>query len=490
MMKTQWPRILLALFLTSLLFSGLVDSAAGKTSGTPAASAAAAAPVLQPVAESMSYLPIVSRNYPLFNPFGVELDSITIGGGLNEMTAAGSGWIRRNALLWSSVEPTQGARNWSALSVLDYELSNAAKAGVKTILIIRSTPAWAQAVPGYSCGPIRNDSSLAGFAAFASFMRDVVTRYSAPPFNVQYYEMWNEPDVDPVFVSKDSMYGCWGNTSDDNYGGGYYGEMLKVVYPQIKAANATAQVLIGGLLLDCDPNLPGACADSKPPHFLDGILSAGAGAYFDGVSFHAYDYYQNSLGQYYNANWGASGSSSGPVLLAKAQYLKGVLASYNLRGKYLINTESAILSDSACDAACQQTKAYYVSQVYGASLIAGLRANIWFNAFGWRNSGLLMADRSPYPAYNAYTFAHQKLAGFLSGSEASSYPGVRQYTFNQDNRTLWLLWSLDGTSHSVTLPFTPTGVWRWDAVTNTYKADPLSASVNVDAAPLYVELIR
>ena len=39
--------------------------------------------------------------------------------------------------------------------------------------------------------------------------------------------------------------------NDPYYGGGYYAEMLKIVYPQIKAADPEAQILIGGLLLFC-----------------------------------------------------------------------------------------------------------------------------------------------------------------------------------------------------------------------------------------------
>ena len=42
------------------------------------------------------------------------------------------------------------------------------------------------------------------------------------------------------------------------YGGGYYGEMLKAVYPQIKAVNLQSQVH-GWILLDCD-RLFGGCA--------------------------------------------------------------------------------------------------------------------------------------------------------------------------------------------------------------------------------------
>ena len=71
--------------------------------------------------------------------------------------------------------------------------------------------------------------------------------------------------------------------------------MLKVAYPQIKAADPQAQVLVGGLLLDCDPRPGAGCSltaqNAIPPKFLEGILRNNGGPYFDGVSFHAYDFY-------------------------------------------------------------------------------------------------------------------------------------------------------------------------------------------------------
>ncbi len=105
--------------------------------------------------------------------------------------------------------------------------------------------------------------------------------------------------------------------------------MLKVVYPQIKAANPDAQVLVGGLVQDCDPR-PGASCEivGKPPShckFLEGILHNGGGPFFDGVSFHSYDYYkangdQNCL--YCNPNWLSSWNTTGPVVALKAQYIR------------------------------------------------------------------------------------------------------------------------------------------------------------------------
>jgi hypothetical protein len=165
--------------------------------------------------------------------FGVEMDQITTGGGLDQVAAANTSWVRRNAVVWSSIETTEGKYDWSGMAGLESELQNASIKNISVVLIVRSTPQWARKIAGTgpACGPI----SQAKLPAFGNFMRALVARYSVAPYNVKYWEMWNEPDF-PI-ITGDQIYGCWGDPSDAYYGGGYYAEMLKAVYPQIKAAD-------------------------------------------------------------------------------------------------------------------------------------------------------------------------------------------------------------------------------------------------------------
>lgn len=435
---------------------------------------------------STIYLPLMLRNYPPQTVFGAEMYTLNSSGGLDQMVAADSSWTRRNAVTWSSVETTEGARNWGALSDLETELKNASSKGLKVILIVRSTPEWARKTAGSGsyCGPIRSDK----MAAFGNFMRDLVTRYSAPPYNVKYWELWNEPDIDPSLVLPDSIYGCWGNQADAYYGGGYYAEMLKAAYPQIKAANSQAQVLVGGLLMDCDPRPGAGCAttgsNALPGKFLEGILLNNGAPYFDGVSFHAYDYYLGQLGQYYNPNWQSAWNTTGPVLIAKAQFIKSLLSQYSVSGKFLMNTESAILCDTcSSDTTFETTKAYYVTQAYTTAIVQGLQANIWYNVPGWRNSGLLYPDLSPRPAYTAFQVARGKLQDFtyigeVTAAELGGVSGVRGYKL----KGVWVLWSLDGADHLVTLSSVP--VAAWDAAGNPVTPASL---MNISLNPLYLE---
>jgi hypothetical protein len=107
----------------------------------------------------------------------------------------------------------------------------------------------------------------------------------------------------------------------------------------------------------------------------------------------------------------------------------------------------------------ETTKSYYIAQAYAASIAEGLTTNIWFDVVGsWlRNNGLIKVDASAtLPAYDAYKFAAEKLAGAQYVGTVTSYPGVAGYEFDiGNNQHIWLIWSLDGQTYPIHLPATP-----------------------------------
>ena len=477
------------------------------------------------------YLPLVSNRFPLETVFGVEMDQITTSGGLDQVAMANTTWVRRNGVLWADVEPNEGARNWGKLSGIEQELKDASVNNLQVILVVRKTPVWAQKIsgPAANCGPIISEK----LEAFGNFMYDLVSRYSPPPYNVKYWEIWNEPDVSPelaAFMYGGTIpFGCWGDSTDPYYGGGYYAEMLKAVYPRIKAADPQAQVLVGGLLLDCDPRgSPSICTtvghDDRTPKFLEGILRNNGGAYFDGVGFHVYDYYNGALGQYSLWTWNSAWNTTGSATIAKARFIKEVLGAYNISDKFIMNTETAIVCggfedppgqppcESEPTSPFEQTKAYYLAQVYAAAIAEGLRANIWYSVLGWRNSGMFSSDLTlplktfasefsptaqnsglltssgtPRPAYYAYLFSRSELrdasfVGDIVSADIGGVSGVKGYKFNRGDRTIWLLWSLDGSSHDITFSSAPLAAW--DALGNSVTP---ATSMNVYLKPLYLE---
>jgi hypothetical protein len=472
-----WRSVLLINFL---LFGGvfLVLSIDKKFSPSIKAEASGVNTIFLPLAQNFASLKTI---------FGSEMNPISVSQGLEKMTDAEASWVRRNGVLWSAVEPVQGAGyNWSVLASLEQEFLLARSNGMEVIMIVRGTPEWARVPPyNYACGPI----AASALPAFGDFMYALVQRYSGPPYYVKYWEIWNEPDVDPgLFPHGNFPYGCMGDNSDINYyGGQYYATVLQHVYPSVKAANQQAKVVVGGLLLDCDPITPplsdpeNECIPSK---YLEGILAAGGKDFFDGVSFHAYDYFSLDPNVYPGGIYGNPGWNSGgwystlygdlkPVVVAKAQYIKYLFGLYGVAGKFLINTETSLLCGSTNDPpggpGCEATpdspfeklKAAYVPQTYAAAIAEGLVANIWYSPIGWRNSGLLNEDLTTRPAYEAFMLARDTLKNATLIREINEYTGnlVFGYEFSVGPKKIWVIWTLDGKTQTINLPELPDAAW-------------------------------
>jgi hypothetical protein len=480
-----WLPPLAALMVFNLVTGGLSTTRQVLASGSASAGLASfptggggqTIPAAPNVITPTVYLPIVLKNWPIPNVFGVTVAPMSPGVGLNRVLSTTTEWTRGPFVRWQQVESSPGTRNWAAEATLESELLTAAQNNLSVILGVGQTPTWARKVPGSACGPVAANH----MAEFAAFMRDMVTRYSAPPYNVKYFELWNEPDLDYKVVVGDSPFGCWGDDADPYYGGGYYGQMLAQVVPQMRSVRPGIRVMVGGLLLDCDPVHPPSGKTCQSSKFLEGILRSGGGPFFDGISFHAYDYYGGALGHYGNANWHSTWNSGGPVSRAKLRFIKSVLAAYGITGKFFANTEEALLCDSNCGTVFEQTKADYIAEAYPLAIADGLTANVWYSLSGWRNSGLLDSGNQPLPAYFAYKFSSQELHDAYYKRNVTEFPGLSGAEFDHGGGRVWVLWSSDGGSHLASLPSMPAAIYM---VNGTPISPTMSLTVGIE--PRYV----
>lgn len=236
--------------------------------------------------------------------------------------------------------------------------------------------------------------------------------------------------------------------------------MLKVAYPAIKAANPKAQVLIGGLLLDCDPRYPppNGCLSGK---FFEGILVEGAGPYFDYANFHGYAYWTDQLNDtitynlYFDQNhW--KWYHNGGVLIGKISFLRDMMQSYGIQ-KPIYNTESALLgySDPAWvpPARFYQDQATYVIWQFIRGWAMGLKGTIWFtlDAPGWRYAGLTYWNYQT-PAYQAMSFLTSELDHAVYTGRIYDYPALDGYAFVVIDKRVWVLWSPVQQDVTITLP--------------------------------------
>lgn len=465
--------------ISRLVTAGLVVAFASALLASPANAAPAQqgnGPQNSSALTPRSHVPVVFNNWPLVTVFGVETVNYTAA--QSTLVSTGATWIRRNSLNWSEVEASPGQRTWNA--GLDADLTNISKNGQKALLIIHGTPAWARTIPSSNCSPIKSDQ----LSTFANFVRDAVARYSQAPYNVKYWEVWNEPDG-PATTGLDQPFGCWGNPSDTYFGGGDYANVLKAVSPKIRQADPNARIVLGGLLLDCDPSKPATCGSPylKMALYLEGILRNGGAPHFDVVSFHAYDYFGGGVGQYRSGNWDSQWNTTGPVLIAKARFIRNVLSQFGAGDKQLMNTEVGLLCyqcGASLPASFLTTKAYYVPQAYAAAMAEKLTANVWYSFEGWEGSDL------SGQALDAFKVARNKLGtatyvGEVASGDVGS-AGVKGYKFTSNGKNLWVIWSLDGGAKNVTLPGTPA------AITDALGANqPASASFQLTVKPLYIE---
>ena len=427
------------------------------------------------------YLPLGFNNYPAPpNVFGAEVLQITTNQGVDKMYQAGSNWLRYNGVVWSAVEPTKGNFDWSSVNTLKTQLAAIQDKHLNIVLSVRGTPAWAGEFPDTPCGPIKTSE----LPAFASFMSNLVSQLSVPPYNIKYWEIGNEPDV-PINNIIGDLYGCWGRPGTTNYGGEQFGEMLKVVYPAVKAADPNSKVLVGGLLLDCDPDNPPAGKDCSSSRFLYGVLANGNGAYFDGVSYHAYDYYKPD-GSYYNMNWHTD-MATGPSTIARDNYIKSVLASAGYSNKLLFNTETSLIClgtiYTTCNDTFENTKAAFIAVDYVSAIVNKINVRIWYDVFGaWRYSGLLYDINTPRPAYYAFKTASSELGYATYIRELTQFPGVKGYEFTRGSRTIWFLWANSLNTNPVSFNRAPANVYDT-------QGQPLTPSTNmtVDKSPRYFE---
>lgn len=440
-----------------------------------------------------AYLPFVARNYASEpSMFGVEINEGAVSSTISRAEQAGVSWVRYNGLRWSDVEVEPGTRDWSKVASFEQEIRMLSERGLTPMVIVRSAPQWARKFTNTPCGPIREDA----LDEFASFMAEAVARYSVPPYNVQYWELGNEPDVDPNWVHPDSPFGCWGDEADPYYGGELYGEMLKSVYGPIKEADPGARVVLGGLLLFCDPDDPTpepGTNGCKPATFLEGVLRVGGGDAFDILAYHAYPYWFSGkpiqdwdLTQVY---W----KDRGGLLLGKLDFVQTVMAQYGVSKPIFMNEGGLICyaSDSnhpdCSSGEFRSAQSSYLIKLYARTAANGLIGSAWYtlNGPGWRQGGLLDGDQNPRDSYYALSFMAQLLetsrysrqlaSGTLEGYAFADHVARREYR---------VYWTNNGSKISVSLSA------RTLAVYSRYGQDitPTGGSVSVGFEPIYVEM--
>jgi hypothetical protein len=408
------------------------------------------------------HLPAVMSNR--VTPFGVEegISYLTKPEFLTRTQELGVSWVRLNSRIsWRALQPVEGGPiHWSRLENFEDELRAIREAHLTPIVIIDDNPLWAvvnsrQDGRLTSCAAIKTEY----FDDFASFVRQVVARYSTSEFNVHNWEIGNEPDVDPDLVDVNMGFGCWGNIDDPNYGGAHYGEMLKVVSPQIRAADPAAKIWLGGLLLatplTTDP------ASGHPENFLKGVLESGAGPHFDIVPYHWYASY-GTIEADYDRERSGSWKDWGGGTVGKARYLRNILNSYNLDKPVFLNETAMGCPDNIrpypwCytpDDLFYEVQADHIVRSVVRGLSEQISGIIWYTLDypGWRHTSLVNSEGNPKLVYLAYQHLINKVASASYIGTTNYGSGTEGYAFRRQTDTVQVIWLNTVTSAVIMIP--------------------------------------
>jgi hypothetical protein len=346
------------------------------------------------------------------------------------MHAAGARWTR-SWFSWHSIEPEltdPPTYHWAGT---DARLLSVRQAGLEPIFLLGGNANWASDT---FCGPIYPEHQ----ADFQRFLRDLVGRYSAPPYNIHLWEIYNEPD---------SAFGPQGHCFGAR--GAEYATSLRLAYEAIEETDPTALVLFGGVSYDFFVD-EGGRFDSA---FLDDALTAGAGPYFDILAFHYYPAFED--------RWNAFG----PGVAGKAAYLRSELARYGLDkplalteiGRPTRGPEGDPTSYSEIDTARFAAPALTLART------AGIAPIIWFTAVDKPNEpydyGLLRADLTPESSLRAYRAVLPALQGGAYAGEVGVQGKGRAYRFRHGGQDAIVAWAEDG---AATLSLAVTEAWVVD----------------------------
>jgi len=389
------------------------------------------------------------------DPFGTYLiPSGTHIRGAADMASIGVQWTSLY-LMWNSVETSPGVYNWSHW---DAVLADAAVHDQQVILSIMGNPDWAAITP---CGPIRSHH----LPTFANFLTAAVQRYSVPPYNVMHWALYNEPDNSDA-VNYKWVGGCWGDASNPNRApgasGSAYAEMLSYAYPSIKAGNPDAQVVLGGLAYDWffDED-DGGVFD---PAFLDDLLLAGGGQYFDIMNFHyfpAADYrWHDDSGGYDRYNRG---------LAFKTDWIQNEIIRLTGESKPIMCSEAGKTSINHEGATREEDQARFVVQIFARAMSTDIFPMFYFEGVDepglgvhLRHMGLMTNELQQKLSYQVYGVMTQELAG-------AQFVRVRDdlwlrfegYEFNVNGRLKSIIWHTSAESEGISLAVSqPGGILR------------------------------
>jgi hypothetical protein len=338
---------------------------------------------------------------------------------------AGVGWDRI-LFYWSELQPN-GPEEWNGYHVPDVWLNLAAEHGRQVVGLLKHTPAWATDGP-VGCGvprgldlPVDDPANL-----WANLIRRVIGVYAG---RIDHWIIWNEPDIAPP------TYGYeWCGSMEEYY------RLLKVACMAAHQVSPDITIHLAGMTTWHD--------ETYLRRFLAFATQDPSGSehgyYFDVVSLHIY-----------------FRTESVPEIINETQ---ATLAAYGLNKPVWVNETNAPPNsdpqwpmEEANYEISLEEQASFLLQSFALALSAGaerVAVYKWLDNDlppGFEPFGLIRADYSRRPAYDAYRLITTHYAGTVSARE-DRYPLHTLVTLDRGALTTRVLWARTQAEATVTVP--------------------------------------
>ncbi len=304
---------------------------------------------------------------------------------------------------WPHLEPSKGTWNFETL---DSYVNAASQHQVEILLPLGLSPAWASARP---TEPSAYPSPMGlGWAAepnnledWRNYVRTVATRYKG---RIQYYEIWNEPNVQRFFSGSVPQLVT---LAKEAY------QILKQIDPEIQVISPAATGGDNG-----DDWVDG-------PSWLDEFLTQGGKEFVDIIGYHFYVIPQPP-----------------EAMVPLVARVKTVMAKHHLNEKELWNTETGWSLPKVFSLPGEA--AGYVARSYILMGSSGVTRFYWYAWDNHKGVSLEMtaADSETLePAAIAYQEVQKWLVGAQLNECLESKNGWQCQLQRQGNYTAWILWN-------------------------------------------------
>ncbi|KDA52855.1 hypothetical protein EG19_09425, partial [Thermoanaerobaculum aquaticum] len=314
---------------------------------------------------------------------GAHRDSVLMPHSFELAAQAGIGWVRFG-IWYAIVSPSAGVFRYEEAG-FDAQVSKARQVGLQILGTLAFATQWNTSAPP-DLPPEADPTHFPprDYQAWADYVFQTVSRYKD---QIQYWEVWNEPDLQSFWAGTPAQYA----------------ELLAVTYDAVRRANPQAKVVLGGLALD------GTYRDAN---FLTEILFDTfypAARYFDVMNFHHY--------------------GSREEAQQKMEYVRHALAQVGAGNKPIWITETGYSSDPSLqnnpDYQGLEGQAQWLRDMI-PYLLDNLRADkvFWYRLYDYpagfrpddrsRFHGLIDNQGNPKPSYFAY-------AATIAGAPSASW---------------------------------------------------------------------